>query len=282
MNSFFNLIFPMQAAVGVQLLQGRQSEFVILAAARVGGILANSTYPAEFIYQNMMIEMNVIHTAWQQGVQKLLFLGSSCIYPRLAPQPIPETALLTGELEKSNEAYALAKISGLKMCEFYRQQYGCDFISAMPTNLYGPGDNYHPTNSHVIPALIRKFHAAKAGGMDRVEIWGTGKPMREFLYVDDLAKGLLFLMDRYSDAPHVNIGTGEDLTIAELSQTVKHVVGFEGDLVFNTEKPDGTPRKVMDVSRINALGWQATTTLDDGLRRAYEWALKHHVFETGS
>jgi GDP-L-fucose synthase len=278
LESHAELDLTRQTAVEA-FFETEKPDYVFLAAARVGGILANSTYPAEFIYQNMMIEMNVIHAAWQHGVKKLLFLGSSCIYPRLAPQPIPESALLTGELEKTNEAYALAKISGLKMCEFYRQQYGCDFISAMPTNLYGPGDNFHPTNSHVIPALIRKFHEAKVADKDQVEIWGTGKPMREFLYVDDLAKGLFFLMEHYSDAPHVNIGTGEDLTIAELAETVKQVVGFEGRLVFDAKQPDGTPRKVMNVSRINALGWKAATPLKVGLRKAYDWALDHGVFD---
>lgn len=245
---------------------------VYLAAAKVGGIHANNTYPAEFIYQNLMMECNIIHAAYQTGVQKLLFLGSSCIYPRMAPQPIQESALLTGELEKTNEAYALAKISGLKMCDYYRRQYGCNFISAMPTNLYGPCDNYHPQNSHVIPAMIRKFHEAKLQGAPEVEIWGTGTPLREFLYVDDLAEALVFLMQTYSAEGHVNVGSGIDLSIAELAHTVKEVVGFQGSLRFNTDMPDGTPRKVMDVSHINRLGWKAETSLRDGLVTAYQWA----------
>lgn len=248
-------------------------QYVFLAAAKVGGIHANNTYPADFIYQNLMMECNIIHSAYSTGVTKLLFLGSSCIYPRMAPQPIPESALLTGELEKTNEAYALAKISGLKMCEFYRRQYGCDFISAMPTNLYGPGDNYHPVNSHVIPALLRKFHEAKVRGDKQVTIWGTGTPLREFLYVNDLAEGLLYLMDHYSDIPHVNIGSGVDLTIADLARTVQEVVGFKGQLVFDPSKPDGTPRKVMDVSKINAMGWKSKTDLKTGLALAYADAL---------
>lgn len=251
---------------------------VVLAAAKVGGIHANNTYPAEFIYQNLMMECNIIHSAYLQKVSKLLFLGSSCIYPRMAPQPIPESALLTGELEKTNEAYALAKISGLKMCDYYRRQYGCDFISAMPTNLYGPCDNYHPQNSHVIPALIRKFHEAKVQGLAEVEIWGTGRPLREFLYVDDLAEALVFLLENYAAEGHVNVGSGEDLSIAELAQTVKDVVGFKGELRFNPAMPDGTPRKVMDVSRINALGWKAKTDLRSGLQSAYAWAIENQIF----
>ncbi len=251
---------------------------VVLAAAKVGGIHANNTYPAEFIYQNLMMECNIIHSAYQNKVSKLLFLGSSCIYPRLAPQPIPESALLTGELEKTNEAYALAKISGLKMCDFYRRQYGCDFISAMPTNLFGPCDNYHPQNSHVIPALIRKFHEAKVQGKAEVEIWGTGKPLREFLFVDDLAEALVFLLENYSSEGHVNVGSGEELPIGELAKAVMDVVGFKGGLRFNTAMPDGTPRKVMDVSHINKMGWKASTNLRDGLSKAYAWALENKVF----
>jgi len=251
---------------------------VVLAAAKVGGIHANNTYPAEFIYQNLMMECNIIHSAYLQKVKKLLFLGSSCIYPRMAPQPIPESALLTGELEKTNEAYALAKISGLKMCDFYRRQYGCDFISAMPTNLYGPHDNYHPQNSHVIPALLRKFHEAKMQGKSEVEIWGTGKPLREFLYVEDLAEALVFLLENFSDEGHVNVGSGEDLSIADLARTVQEVVGFQGELRFNPAMPDGTPRKVMDVSRINAMGWKSRTSLRDGLKEAYQWAVAEGKF----
>jgi len=251
---------------------------VVLAAAKVGGIHANNTYPAEFIYQNLMMECNIIHSAYLQKVKKLLFLGSSCIYPRMAPQPIPESALLTGELEKTNEAYALAKISGLKMCDFYRRQYGCDFISAMPTNLYGPHDNYHPQNSHVIPALLRKFHEAKIQGKSEVEIWGTGKPLREFLYVEDLAEALVFLLENFSGEGHVNVGSGEDLSIADLARTVQEVVGFQGELLFNPAMPDGTPRKVMDVSRINAMGWKSRTSLRDGLTEAYQWAVAEGKF----
>ncbi len=251
---------------------------VVLAAAKVGGIHANNTYPAEFIYQNLMMECNIIHSAYLQKVKKLLFLGSSCIYPRMAPQPIPESALLTGELEKTNEAYALAKISGLKMCDFYRRQYGCDFISAMPTNLYGPHDNYHPQNSHVIPALLRKFHEAKIQGKSEVEIWGTGKPLREFLYVEDLAEALVFLLENFSGEGHVNVGSGEDLSIADLARTVQEVVGFQGELRFNPAMPDGTPRKVMDVSRINAMGWKSRTSLRDGLKEAYQWAVAEGKF----
>lgn len=252
---------------------------VVLAAAKVGGIHANNTYPAEFIYQNLMMECNIIHSAYLQKVSKLLFLGSSCIYPRMAPQPIPESALLTGELEKTNEAYALAKISGLKMCDFYRRQYNCDFISAMPTNLYGPCDNYHPQNSHVIPGLLRKFHEAKIQGKAEVEIWGTGTPLREFLYVDDLAEALVFLLENYSSEGHINVGSGAEVTIKELATLVKETVGFTGALLFNPKMPDGTPRKVMDVSHINALGWKAQTDLRTGLNHAYRWALENRALD---
>lgn len=251
---------------------------VVLAAAKVGGIHANNSYPAEFIYQNLMMECNIIHSAYLQKVSKLLFLGSSCIYPRMAPQPIPESALLTGELEKTNEAYALAKISGLKMCDYYRRQYNCDFISAMPTNLYGPCDNYHPQNSHVIPGLLRKFHEAKMQGKPEVEIWGTGTPMREFLYVDDLAEALVFLLENYSSEGHVNVGSGAEVTIKELASAIQETVGFTGTLKFNPNMPDGTPRKVMDVSHINNLGWKAKTNLRSGLKNAYAWALENKVF----
>lgn len=252
---------------------------VVLAAAKVGGIHANNTYPAEFIYQNLMMECNIIHSAYLHKVSKLLFLGSSCIYPRMAPQPIPENALLTGELEKTNEAYALAKISGLKMCDFYRRQYNCDFISAMPTNLYGPCDNYHPQNSHVIPGLLRKFHEAKIQGKAEVEIWGTGTPLREFLYVDDLAEALVFLLENYSSEGHINVGSGAEVTIKELATLVKETVGFTGALLFNPKMPDGTPRKVMDVSHINALGWKAQTDLRNGLNHAYRWALENRALD---
>jgi GDP-L-fucose synthase len=246
-------------------------EYVFLAAAKVGGIHANNTYPADFAYQNLMMECNVIHSSYLNGVKKLLFLGSSCIYPRMAPQPIPEDALLTGALEPTNEAYALAKISGLRMCAYYRKQYGCDFISAMPTNLYGYGDNFDLQNSHVLPALIRKAHDAKVKGLPFMEVWGSGTPLREFLYVDDLAEGLVFLMNNYSEELHVNIGSGTEVTIRELAQTVVDVVGFQGELRFDPTKPDGTPRKVMDVSRINAMGWKSQTGLRDGIAQVYQW-----------
>lgn len=248
-------------------------EYVFLAAAKVGGIHANSTYPADFAYENLMMECNVIHSAYKNGVKKLLFLGSSCIYPRMAPQPIPEDALLTGTLEQTNEAYALAKISGLRMCAYYRKQYGCDFISAMPTNLYGYGDNFDLQNSHVLPALIRKAHDAKIKGLPSMEVWGSGTPLREFLYVDDLAEGLVFLMNNYSEELHVNIGSGVEITIRDLAQTVVDAVGFQGELRFDPSKPDGTPRKVMDVSRINGMGWKAKTDLHTGIAQVYQWFL---------
>lgn len=246
-------------------------DYVFLAAAKVGGIHANNTFPADFAYQNLMMECNVIHSSYCNGVKKLLFLGSSCIYPRMAPQPIPEDALLTGPLEQTNEAYALAKITGLRMCAYYRKQYGCDYISAMPTNLYGYGDNFDLQNSHVLPALIRKAHDAKTKGLPSMEVWGTGTPLREFLYVDDLAEGLVFLMHHYSDELHVNIGSGSEVTIRELVETVCDVVGYTGELHFDTSKPDGTPRKVMDVSRINAMGWKAHTDLRSGIAQVYQW-----------
>mgnify|MGYP003606663117 FL=1 len=245
-------------------------EYVFLAAAKVGGIVANSAYPANFMYDNMMIEMNVLKAAYDNGVKKLLFLGSSCIYPRLAPQPMTESCLLTGSLESTNEAYALAKIAGLKYCEYLNRQYGADFISVMPTNLYGPNDNYHPENSHVLPAMIRRFHEAKAAGDKEVAIWGTGTPRREFLYVDDLADACVYLMNTYSDHETVNIGTGKDITIADLAELVKTVVGYEGSIVYDTSKPDGTPRKLLDVSKLSGLGWTYKTALGEGIRLAYE------------
>ena len=234
-------------------------DYVFLAAAKVGGIMANSKYPADFMYDNMVLEMNVIHSAYQNNVKKLLFLGSSCIYPRLAPQPMPESCLLTSALEQTNEAYALAKISGLKYCEYLNRQCGTDYISVMPTNLYGPNDNYHPENSHVLPALIRRLHEAKVSGAETVTIWGTGKPYREFLYVDDLADACVFLMNNYSGNETVNIGTGKEVTIKELALLVKDITGFKGELVFDETKPDGTPRKLLDVSKLNGLGWHYTT-----------------------
>jgi GDP-L-fucose synthase len=244
--------------------------YVFLAAARVGGINANNTYRAEFIYDNLMIEANVIHAAYQSGVQKLLFLGSSCIYPKFAPQPLKEDALLTGTLEYTNEPYAIAKIAGIKLCENYRLQYGCDFISVMPTNLYGPNDNYDLNNSHVLPALLRKIITAKKEGLPSVEIWGTGTPKREFLHVDDLAEACCFLMDHYNESELINVGTGEDVTIMELANLVKDIVGYTGDITTNTSMPDGTPRKLMDVTRINNLGWKASLSLREGISKVYE------------
>jgi GDP-L-fucose synthase len=243
---------------------------VFLAAAKVGGILANDTYPADFLYDNLMIEANIIHSAAMIGVEKLVFLGSSCIYPKFAKQPMDEAQLLTGALEPTNEWYAIAKIAGIKLCQAYRRQHGHHFISAMPTNLYGPGDNYDLKTSHVIPALIRKMHEAKEMGSPTVEIWGSGTPRREFLYVDDLADALVFLMKEYDGYDHVNVGVGEDLTIRELAETVKDVVGFRGDLAFDASKPDGTPRKLLDVSLLRALGWEAKIELREGLYMAYK------------
>jgi GDP-L-fucose synthase len=245
-------------------------EYVFLAAAKVGGIEANDTAPADFMYMNMMLEMNVINAAWRNGCRKLEFLGSSCIYPRMAPQPMPESCLLTSALEKTNEAYALAKISGLKYCEYLNRQYGTDFISVMPTNLYGPNDNYHPTHSHVLPALIRRFHEAKEAGLKSVTCWGDGSPLREFLYVDDLANLCVFLMQNYSGNETVNAGTGKELTIRELTEVVARTVGFEGEILWDTTKPNGTPRKLLDVSKASALGWTYSTELEEGVRLAYE------------
>lgn len=245
-------------------------EYVFLAAAKVGGIVANSEALADFMYDNMMLEMNVIHAAWQNGCKKLEFLGSSCIYPRLAPQPMQESCLLTSSLEQTNEAYALAKISGLKYCEYLNRQYGTDYISVMPTNLYGPNDNYHPTHSHVVPALIRRFHEAKTEGRDEVTCWGDGSPLREFLYVDDLANLCVFLMNHYSGNEIVNAGTGKELTIKELTEMVAEVVGFTGRILWDTSKPNGTPRKLLDVSKSRKLGWTYTTELRDGLKLAYD------------
>lgn len=244
---------------------------VFLAAAKVGGILANDTYPAEFLYDNLAIEINVIDAAFRSGVEKLLYLGSSCIYPKFAPQPIPERALLTGSLEPTNEWYAIAKIAGLKLCEAYRRQYGADFVSAMPTNLYGPGDNYDPLKSHVIPALLRKVHDAKKSGAEEMTIWGSGTPRREFLHVDDAASAVVHLMKVYSGAEHVNVGTGEDITILDLARLVCDVVGFNGKIVTDPTKPDGTPRKLLDVSKLKATGWTPRYGLRDGLTEAYNW-----------
>lgn len=250
-------------------------EYVFLAAAKVGGIQANNTRPAEFIYENLMIESNIIHSAYKYGVKKLLFLGSSCIYPKFANQPIKEEYLLTGELELTNEAYAIAKITGIELCKFYRRQYGRDFISAMPTNLYGINDNFDLETSHVLPALIRKFHEAKINNQEEVVMWGTGKPLREFMYVDDLADALVHLMVNYSDEIHVNMGTGKDLSIGELAQIVKEVVGYEGKIVNDLSKPDGTPRKLLDVSRLEATGWKYKTELREGIEKVYKWYLEN-------
>ena len=246
-----------------------QPEYVFNAAAKVGGIVANYKYRAEFIYDNLMMECNIIHQSYLNGVKKLLFLGSSCIYPKLAPQPLKEEYLLSGYLEETNQAYAIAKIAGLKMCEMYRGQYGCNFISVMPTNLYGPNDNYDLEKGHVLAALLRKFATAKTEGLDKVEIWGSGKPKREFMFVDDLADACIFLMENYNETEIVNVGTGVDLNIAELAGLIKDVTGFDGSIVWNSERPDGTPRKVMDVSKINALGWKAKVNLEEGLRMVY-------------
>jgi GDP-L-fucose synthase len=257
-----------QAAVDA-FFEAEKPDQVYLAAAKVGGIHANNTYRAQFLYENLMIESNTIHAAWKHGVGKLLFLGSSCIYPKLAAQPLVEDALLTGPLEPTNEPYAIAKIAGIKLCETYRDQYGANFISAMPTNLYGPGDNYDLENSHVLPALLRKIHTAKSTGAPSVPLWGTGSPKREFLHVDDLAEGCVHLMDSYNGSQWVNVGTGVDLSIKELAEMICQIVGYDGALDWDTSKPDGTPRKLMDVSRINALGWKASIGLREGIERVY-------------
>ncbi|CAD6491922.1 MAG: GDP-L-fucose synthase [Candidatus Argoarchaeum ethanivorans] len=254
--------------------KAERPEYVFLAAAKVGGILANSTYPAEFIYENLMIEANVIHAAYTYGVKKLLFLGSSCIYPRLALQPLKEEYLLTGELEVTNEAYAVAKIAGIRMCKHYNQQYGTNFISVMPTNLYGPGDNYDPETSHVMAALIRKFHEAKPNSSPQVVVWGTGTPRREFLYVDDMADACVYLMENYDASDigeFVNIGLGEDVTIRELAELIGEIVGYGGKIVYDASKPDGTPQKLLDVSRLRELGWEAKVSLRNGIKQAYKW-----------
>lgn len=259
-----------QAAVE-RFFSVEQPDYVFLAAARVGGIKANSSYPVDFIRDNLQIQTNVIDSAWHHGVRKLLFLGSSCIYPKQTPQPIREDALLTGALEPTNEWYAIAKIAGLKMCQAYRRQYGFDAISLMPTNLYGPGDNFHPENSHVLPALIRRFHHAKVNGLPSVTIWGTGTPRREFLHVDDLARACLMLMEHYSGESPVNVGTGEDLPIVELAALIAEVIGYKGQILTDPSRPDGTPRKVLDVSRLNAMGWHANISLAEGIRSTYAW-----------
>lgn len=268
-----------QAAVQAYL-QKHSPDVIVVAAAKVGGIYANMTYPAEFIYENLMIGANLIHEAYRNGVKRLLYLGSTCIYPREAPQPIPEEALLTGPLEKTNEAYALAKIAGIKLCHYYRKQYGCHFIAAMPTNLYGPGDNYHPENAHVLPALIRRFHEAKIARLPQVSVWGTGQVRREFLYVEDLAEACLFLLKYYDEAEHINISSDEEFTISEVAHEVARIVGYEGRLVQDLTKPDGTPRKKIDISHIVRLGWRPQTSLQEGLKMAYRDFLNSYGEQT--
>jgi len=267
-----------------QFLNAEKPDQVILAAAKVGGILANNNFPAEFIYQNLMIQSNVIHQSYLAGVEELLFLGSSCIYPRLAQQPMSEAALLTGTLEPTNEPYAIAKIAGIKLCESYNRQYGVKYRSVMPTNLYGPGDNFHPENSHVIPALIRRFHEAKQQGASRIEIWGSGQPKREFLHVDDMAEASLFVMGLEQSVyesctepmnSHINVGSGVDVTIAHLAEVIAHLTAYDGEIVFDASKPDGAPRKLMDVARLKALGWQSSIDLEEGLNDAYRWFVAH-------
>jgi GDP-L-fucose synthase len=259
-----------------QFFKKEEPEYVFLAAARVGGIYANSTYPADFIYENLMIQNNIIKASHDFKVEKLLFLGSSCIYPKLAPQPIKEEYLLSGYLEPTNEAYAIAKIAGLKMCQFFKRQYGDNFISCMPTNLYGPNDNFDLNNSHVLPALIRKFHEAKVNNLPKVEVWGSGKPLREFLYVDDMGDACVFLMENYDGEEHVNIGSGEEISIEELTHLVKKVVNYAGDVVFNSSMPDGVPRKLNDVSKLNKLGWSYKVNIQSGLALTYNWYIKNN------
>lgn len=265
-----------QAAVE-KFFEEEKPEYVFLAAAKVGGIHANNTYPAEFIYDNLMIETNIINSSYKNKVKKLLFLGSSCIYPKFAEQPIKEEYLLTGSLEETNEAYAIAKITGIELCKFYRRQYGCDFISAMPTNLYGINDNFNLETSHVMPALIRKFHEAKINNSKEVVMWGTGKPKREFMYVDDLADSLIHLMLNYSDEIHINLGTGKDIEIGELANLIKEIVGYEGKIVNDLSKPDGTPRKLLDVTRLNSTGFRHKVELKDGIERVYDWFLENRI-----
>ena len=282
-NGFTNIITRTHAELDLtnqadvrKFFEEERPEYVFLAAAKVGGIHANNTYPADFIYDNLMIQNNVIKAAHDFKVTKLLFLGSTCIYPKMAPQPIKEEYLLTGALEETNEAYAVAKIAGLEMCKFFKRQYGDNFISCMPTNLYGPNDNFDLKSSHVLPALIRKFHEAKVNGAETVEVWGTGTPLREFIYVDDMAAACVFLMENYDGEQHVNIGTGEEVSIRQLAETVKEVVGFEGELVFNTDMPDGTPRKLTTVDKLHGLGFMHKVSLNEGIRIAYEWLLENY------
>lgn len=287
-KGFTNLVFRTSKELDLrdqpsveQFFEQEKPQYVFLAAAKVGGIVANNTYRADFLYDNLMIVSNIVHSAYYNAVTKLLFLGSSCIYPKIAPQPIKEEYLLTGPLEYTNEPYAIAKIAGIKLCESFRDQYDADFISVMPTNLYGINDNYHPENSHVLPALIRRFHEAKISGLNEVVIWGSGNPKREFLFADDLADACLFLMDNYSGKEIVNIGCGEDLSIKELAELVKEVTGYAGNLVFDTSKPDGTPRKLLDVTKINALGWRYKTTLKEGMNIAYQdFLMKQQILQS--
>ena len=261
----------MDAVAVKDFFEQAKPEYVFLAAAKVGGIHANSTYPADFMRENLIVQTNVIHESWRQGVVKLLFLGSSCIYPKLCPQPIKEEYLLSGELEKTNDAYALAKIAGIKTCQSYNQQHGTHFISAMPTNLYGVNDNFHPENSHVVPALIRRFHEAKLANVESISIWGTGTPRREFLHSGDLADAVLFLMENYDDSEIVNVGCGKDQTVKELAETIQEVVGYTGHLKFDSTRPDGPPQKILDISKINSLGWKPTISLREGLKQVYQW-----------
>lgn len=280
-NGFDNLIYQSSKELDLtdynqtlEYFQKEKPEYVFLSAAKVGGILANRDYPADFIYQNLRIQLNVIESSRQVGVKKLLFLGSSCIYPKLAPQPIKEEYLLDGKLEETNEPYAVAKIAGIKLCQAYNRQYGTKFISAMPTNLYGINDNFDLNTSHVLPAIIRKMHDTKINNLDTVTLWGTGNPRREFLFVDDLAEALVFLMHQYEGNDWINVGTGEDISIKELAQTIQEIVGYQGQIIWDTTKPDGTPRKLLDVSKINQLGWKAKTSLKDGIEQTYNWYLE--------
>ena len=282
-NGFTNIVTRTHAELDLtnqadvrKFFEEERPEYVFLAAAKVGGIHANNTYPADFIYDNLMIQNNLIKAAHDFKVTKLLFLGSTCIYPKMAPQPIKEEYLLTGALEETNEAYAVAKIAGLEMCKFFKRQYGDNFISCMPTNLYGPNDNFDLKSSHVLPALIRKFHEAKVNRAETVEVWGPGTPLREFIYVDDMAAACVFLMENYDGEQHVNIGTGEEVSIRQLAETVKEVVGFEGELVFNTDMPDGTPRKLTSVDKLHGLGFMHKVSLIEGIRMAYEWFLENY------
>lgn len=280
-QGFHNLVTQSSAELDLrnqakveEFFKREKPEYVILAAAKVGGILANSTYPADFLYDNLLIATNVIHASYRHGVKKLLNLGSSCIYPRLAPQPLKEEYLLTGPLEETNRAYAVAKIAAIELCDSYRKQHGCDFVSAMPTNLYGPGDNFDLQTSHVLPGLLRKMHEAKVRRESSVTVWGTGSPRREFLYVDDLADACLFILENVSESGPINVGLGEDISIRELAELIKDIVGYEGGLEFDTSKPDGTPRKLMDVSWLQGLGWRASTGLREGIQRTYDWYLE--------